>query len=112
MTCSEFAEVLKAFESDKRQFYSLKPNCSSTSISNSKPVLSWIEPVLELKLEALEHLFCDAFDVSELAPTSHITVFRRALNLYDKPFNQPKLVRVFFPENAFCKGLQFVSAGS
>ena len=62
---------------------------------------SRIEPVLESNLEALEHLFFDVFDVSELAPTSHITVFRRALNLYDRLFHQPKLVRVFFPEMLF-----------
>jgi len=61
----------------------------------------WIEPVLESNLEALEHLFFAVFDVSELAPPSHITVFRRALNLYDKLFHQPQLVRVFFPEMLF-----------
>jgi hypothetical protein len=64
-------------------------------------VFSWNEPVLELSFEALEHLFFDAFDVSELAPPSHITVFRRALNLYDKLFHQSQLVWVFFPEMLF-----------
>jgi len=49
----------------------------------------------------MEHLFFDAFDVSELAPPIHITVFRRALNLYDKLFHRPQLVRVFFPEMLF-----------
>jgi hypothetical protein len=58
-------------------------------------MVSWIEPVLELNLEALEHLF---FDVSELAPTSHITVFRRALNLYDKLFHQPQRLREKYPD--------------
>ena len=38
---------------------------------------------------------------SELAPPSHITVFRRAINLCDKLFHQPQLVRVFFPEMLF-----------
>ena len=33
--------------------------------------------------------------------TIHVTVFRRALNFYDKLFHQPKLVRVFFPEMLF-----------
>jgi hypothetical protein len=68
---------------------------------NPSPGISWIEPVLELSFEALEHLFFDVFDVRELAPPSHITVFRRALNLYDKLFHQPQLVRVFFPEMLF-----------
>jgi hypothetical protein len=66
-----------------------------------RPAISWIEPVLESSFEALEHLFFDAFDVSELAPPSNITVFRRALSLYDKLFHQAQLVRVFFPEILF-----------
>ena len=41
----------------------------------SLPAGSWIEPVLELNLEAVEHFFFDAFDVSEAAPTSHVRVF-------------------------------------
>jgi hypothetical protein len=40
-----------------------------------RPAISRVEPVLESNLEALEHLFFDAFDVSELAPPSHITAF-------------------------------------
>jgi hypothetical protein len=81
----------------------VQPNCSSTSIAKIQAgaVFSWIEPVLESSFEALEHLFFDAFDVSELAPPSNITVFRRALNLYDKLFHQPQLGRVFFPETLF-----------
>jgi hypothetical protein len=75
--------------------------CISTTIAKSKPVISWIEPVLESNFEALEHFFFDVFDVNELAPPSHITVFRRALNLFDKLFHQPQLVRVFFPEMLF-----------
>jgi hypothetical protein len=54
-----------------------------------------------LKLEALEHLFFDVSDVSELPPTSQITIVRRALNLYDKLFHQPQLIRVFFSETLF-----------
>src|SRR6516225_9023389 len=65
------------------------------------PAISWIEPVLESNFEALEHLFFYAFDVSKLTPPSHITAFRRALNLYDKLFHQSQLVRVFFPEMLF-----------
>jgi hypothetical protein len=41
----------------------------------SLPAGSWIEPVLELNLEALERLFFDVLDISELAPTSHIAVY-------------------------------------
>jgi hypothetical protein len=32
------------------------------------------EPVLEVNLESLKHLFFDVFNVGELAPTSHIAV--------------------------------------
>jgi hypothetical protein len=56
-----------------------------------------------LNLEALEHLFFDVFDVSELAPTTHVRVFGRALNLYDKLFHQLQLVRIFFPQMLFAK---------
>ena len=48
---------------------------------------SRIKPLLEMRLEALEHLFFDVFDVSKLAAMSHV----RALNLYDKLLNQPSL---------------------
>jgi len=54
-----------------------------------------------LNLEALEHLFFDVSDVTELPPTSHITVVRRAFDLYDKLFHQPQLIRVFFSETLF-----------
>jgi hypothetical protein len=63
--------------------------------------VSRIEPVLELNLEALEHFFLDVSDVSELPPTGHVTVVRRALNLYDKLFHQAQLIRIFFPETLF-----------
>ncbi len=33
---------------------------------------SRIEPVFEMNLETLEHLFFNVFDVGELAPTSHV----------------------------------------
>jgi hypothetical protein len=38
---------------------------------------------------------------SELAPTSHIAVFRDTLNLHNEFFHQPQLVPVFFPEMLF-----------
>ena len=57
--------------------------------------------MLEFSFEPLEHLFFDVFDVSELAPPSHITVFSRALNLYNKLFHQPQLIREIFPEMLF-----------
>jgi hypothetical protein len=65
--------------------------------AKSTPLDSWIEPVLESSLETLEHLFFDMSDVSELAPTSWVTVFGKALDLYDKFFHQRQLVPVFFP---------------
>jgi hypothetical protein len=71
--------------------------------NQSQPAVSRIEPVLELNLEALEHLFFDCFDVSELAPTSHITVLGRSLNFYDELFHQSQLARVFFPQMLFAK---------
>ena len=42
---------------------------------------SRIEPLFEVNLETLEHLSFNVFDVVELAPTSHIAVFRGPLNL-------------------------------
>jgi len=52
-----------------------------------KANVSWIEPVLEFPLEALEHLFFDALNVCELAPTRQVTTLGRALDLYDKLFH-------------------------
>jgi hypothetical protein len=68
-----------------------------------RAVISTIEPVFESSLEALEHLCFDVFDVSELAPTSHVTVFGRTLDLYNKLFHQRQLVPVFFPKMLFAK---------
>ena len=56
------------------------------------------KPLLEMCLKALEHLFLNVFDVSELAPTSHIAVFRCSLNLHNKFFHQLQPVPVLFPE--------------
>jgi hypothetical protein len=64
---------------------------------------SRVEPFLELNLEALENLFFDVFDIRELAPMTHVRVFRRALNLCDKLFHQPQLVRVSLPQMLFAK---------
>jgi hypothetical protein len=41
----------------------------------------------------------------ELPPTSHITVVRRAVNLYDKLFHQPQLLGVFFSEMLFANSV-------
>ena len=57
-----------------------------------------IEPVLKSDLESPEHLFFDVFDVSKLGPTSNIAAFGRTLDLYDKLFHQPQLVRVLFTQ--------------
>jgi hypothetical protein len=74
---------------------------------------SGIEPVLESDLEPVEHLLFDVFDVSELGPTSNITAFRRALDLHDKLFHQPQLVRVFCPQMLFAnvRGLSLSMLG-
>jgi hypothetical protein len=60
-----------------------------------------IEPLFEVNLETLNHLFFTSFDVGELGPTSHIAVFRGALNLNDEFFHQSQLLPVFFPEVLF-----------
>ena len=67
----------------------------------SLPAGSWIEPVLELNLEAPKHLFFDAFDVSKAAPTSQVAARGRTFNLYNKLPHQTQLVRVFFPQMLF-----------
>jgi hypothetical protein len=59
---------------------------------------SRIKPLLEMRLEALEHLFFNVFDVGEPVPTSDIAVFTGTLKLQDEFFHQPPLIAVFFPE--------------
>jgi hypothetical protein len=56
-----------------------------------------------LNLKPPEHLFFDALNVSELAPTSHVTVCGRALNLNDKLFYQSQLIGVFLPQMLLAK---------
>jgi hypothetical protein len=53
--------------------------------------MSCLVPLLEFNL----------FDIGELAPTSHIAVFRHTLNLHNEFFHQPQLVPVFFLEMLF-----------
>jgi hypothetical protein len=48
-----------------------------------------------MRLEAFKHLFFNVFDVSELAPTSHIRVFRYSFNLHDKFFSNSSRSRYF-----------------
>jgi hypothetical protein len=55
-------------------------------------------PPTEMRLEALEHLFFDVFDVGEEVPTSDIAVFAVTLKLQNEFFHWPPLVAVFFPE--------------
>jgi hypothetical protein len=78
--------------------FGFKANCSRDTPYEES---SRIEPVFEVNLETLEHLFFNVFDVGELAPTSHIAIFRDPLNLHNEFFHQPKLVPVFFPEMLF-----------
>jgi hypothetical protein len=56
---------------------------------------SRIKPLLEVHLEARNHLFFNVFDVGELAPTSDITVFADAFNLHNEFLHQPSLSRYF-----------------
>src|SRR5258705_3977248 len=51
------------------------------------PVSSRIKPLLEMRLEALEHLFFNVFDVGEPVPTSDIAVFTVTLKLQNKFFH-------------------------
>jgi len=48
---------------------------------------SRIKPLLEMRLEALEHLFFYVFDVGEPVPTSDIAVFTGALKLQNEFFH-------------------------
>jgi hypothetical protein len=49
---------------------------TGTTNPGKSPLGSRIKPLLELSLEALEHLFFDVFDIGEPAPTSDIAVLR------------------------------------
>src|SRR5437899_155327 len=51
------------------------------------PLSSRIKPLLEMRLEALEHLFFNVFDVGEPVPTSDIAVFTVTLKLQNKFFH-------------------------
>ena len=48
---------------------------------------SRIKPLLEMHLEALEHLFFYVFDVGEQVPTSDTAVFTGALKLQNEFFH-------------------------
>jgi hypothetical protein len=49
---------------------------TGTANPGKSPLSSRIKPLLEMSLEALEHLFFDVFDIGEPAPTSDIAVLR------------------------------------
>src|SRR6266446_7443101 len=51
------------------------------------PLSSRIKPPLEMRLEALEHLFFNVFDVGEPVPTSDIAVFTVTLKLQNEFFH-------------------------
>jgi len=57
---------------------------------------SRIKPLLEMCLEALEHLFFYVFDVGEPVSTSDIAVFTGTLKLQNEFFHWRPLVPVFF----------------
>jgi hypothetical protein len=48
---------------------------------------SRIKPLLEMRLEALEHIFFNVFDVGEPIPTSDIAVFTGTLKLQNEFFH-------------------------
>jgi hypothetical protein len=48
---------------------------------------SRIKPLLEMRLEALEHLLFNVFDVGELIPTSDFAVFTVTLKLQNEFFH-------------------------
>jgi hypothetical protein len=62
-------------------------NPASASLAKIDSQSSRIDPLLEMSLEALEHLFFDVFDIGEPAPTSDIAVLGCTLNLNDKFFH-------------------------
>jgi hypothetical protein len=51
------------------------------------PLSSRIKPLLEMRLEALEHLFFYVFDVGEAVPTRDIAVFTVTLKLQNEFFH-------------------------
>jgi hypothetical protein len=70
---------------------------------------SRIKPLVEMSLEALEHLFLNVFDVGEPVPTSDIAVLR-TLKLPNEFFHVPAGPGIF-PGGAACKCPPSVSAG-
>jgi hypothetical protein len=67
----------------------LQPPIALPIFSRSSAVgsRSRIKPLLEMRLEALEHLFFYVFDVGEQVPTSDIAVFTGALKLQNEFFH-------------------------
>ena len=65
-----------------------------------------------MRLEALEHLFFNVFDVGEPVPTSHIAVFTVTLKLQNEFLPLAPAGLGIFPGDAACKCPPFVSAGS
>jgi hypothetical protein len=65
-----------------------------------------------MRLEALEHLFFNVFDVGEPVPTSHIAVFTVTLKLQNEILPLAPAGLGIFPGDAACKCPPFVSAGS
>src|ERR1700751_4851669 len=67
----------------------LQPPMALPIFSRSSAVgsRSRIKPLIEMRLEALEHLFFYVFDVGEQVPTSDIAVFTGALKLQNEFFH-------------------------
>jgi hypothetical protein len=67
----------------------LQPPIALPIFSRSSAVgsRSRIKPLIEMRLEAFEHLFFYVFDVGEQLPTSDIAVFTGALKLQNEFFH-------------------------
>lgn len=63
--------------------------------------LSWIQPLLEGFVEALEHFRVAAFEVGELIPLGGVVGFAGAFDFGDEFFDEAALVRMGFAEMGF-----------
>jgi hypothetical protein len=66
------------------------PKCFGRALPEQLALVSLssrIKPLLEMRLEALEHLFFNVFDVGEAIPTSDIAVFTVTLKLQNEFFH-------------------------
>jgi hypothetical protein len=83
------AQFLNAYSTLTFPPPALQPPIALPIFSRSSAVgsRSRIKPLLEMRLEAFEHLFFYVFDVGEQLPTSDIAVFTGALKLQNEFFH-------------------------